>query len=333
MNAVAKPASQHRTPAGGRSHRYLVYGLALESDVPLLSVDEAPAEDVETAIRLTQTPTDTFRRRTEGVAADPQAWSHHALLEGGAVYMKIRGVFEAIVAPDGRQVDCLRPEEADQGSFEANLLNFVMSTALTQQGEEPLHATVLDLAGRAIALLGPSGAGKSTLAAFLVGRGARLVTDDMLRLSFFAGQGHAHYGPNRLKLLDEPAKRLLPEAIATGYFNTVSGKLMVRPDDRTGSRREPLPLAALIWLGNRPPEQGSGATGVSVSRLGGLELIRVLTSSAMNIRDYAPQRLARQLRFVEQVARTVPVFALVYPRDYARLADVADRIRSIVRDA
>ena len=160
MNAVAKPASQHRPSAGGRSHRYLVYGLALESDFPLISVEEAPAEGVETAIRLTQAPADSFRRRTESVAADPQAWSHHAILEGDAVYMKISGVFEAIVAADGRQVDCIRPEEANQGSFEANLLNFVMSTALTQQGEEPLHATVLDLAGRAIALLGPSGAAK-----------------------------------------------------------------------------------------------------------------------------------------------------------------------------
>ena len=332
MTAVAK-SSQQPLSAGGGPSRYLVYGLALESDFPLISVDEVPAEDVETAIRLIRTSADTFRRRTESVAAEPEAWSQHAILDGGAVYMKIRDVFEAIVAADGRQVDCLRPEEADQGSFEANLLNFVMSTALTQQGEEPLHATVLDLAGQAVALLGPSGAGKSTLAAFLIGQGARLVTDDMLRVSFRGGRGHAHYGPNRLKLLDEPAERLLPAAIATGYFNTVSGKLMVRPDDRSGSRREPLPLAALLWIGNQPPERGSGSTGVDVARLGGLELIRVLTSSAMNIRDYAPQRLARQLRFVEQVARTMPVFALVYPRDYALLGDVADRIRNIVREA
>jgi energy-coupling factor transporter ATP-binding protein EcfA2 len=331
LTAVAK-SSQQPLAAGGGSSRYLVYGLALECDFSLISVDEVPAEDVETAIRLTRMPADTFRRRTENVAADPEAWSQHAILDGGAVYMKIQSVFEAIVAADGRQVDCLRPEEADQGSFEANLLNFVMSTALTQQGEEPLHATVLDLAGRAVALLGPSGAGKSTLAAFLVGRGARLVTDDMLRLSFLEGKGYAHYGPNRLKLLDEPVERLLPAAIATGYFNTVSGKLMVRPDDRSGSRREPLPLAALFWLGNQPPEQGAGATDVEVSRLGGLELIRVLTSSAMNIRDYAPQRLARQLRFVEQVARAMPVFALVYPRDYALLGNVADQIQSLVRD-
>ena len=332
MTAVAK-SSQQPLSAGGGPSRYLVYGLALESDFPLISVDEVPAEDVETAIRLIRTSADTFRRRTESVAAEPEAWSQHAILDGGAVYMKIRDVFEEIVAADGRQVDCLRPEEADQGSFEANLLNFVMSTALTQQGEEPLHATVLDLAGQAVALLGPSGAGKSTLAAFLIGQGARLVTDDMLRVSFRGGRGYAHYGPNRLKLLDEPAERLLPAAIATGYFNTVSGKLMVRPDDRSGSRREPLPLAALLWIGNQPPERGSGSTGVDVARLGGLELIRVLTSSAMNIRDYAPQRLARQLRFVEQVARTMPVFAFVYPRDYALLGDVADRIRNIVRDA
>ena len=59
--------------------------------------------------------------------------------------------------------------------------------------------------------------------------------------------------------------------------------------------------------------------------------MRVLTSSAMNIRDFSPPRLARQLRFAERVARTLPVHALVYPRNYELLGRVADEIRGIVR--
>lgn len=290
-----------------------------------------PDEGTETAIRLTLAPLAYFRQRVAGLTADPEDWIRHAVLQDGSVHMKIRGIFEAIVAADGRSVVCARPDEADQGSFEANLLNFVLSTALTQQGEEPLHATVLSLEEGAVALLGPSGAGKSTLAAFLIGQGARLITDDMLRLTFSDGRGYAHYGPNRLKLLDEPAQRLLPGSIAAGYFNTLSGKLMVQPEDAVGLRRTPLPLAALFWLGDEPPADSPAIGEVSAARLRGLELVRILTSSAMNIRDHSPSRLARQLRFAEQVARTLPVHALVYPRDYELLGRVADEIRRIVR--
>lgn len=330
MNAVAK-SSQHRsTLPGGGSHRRLVYGLALESDFPLASVDEVPDEGAETVVRLTLVPSEHLQQRVAALETDPDDWIQHAVLDDGSVYMKIKGIFESVVAANGRSVDCARPAEADQGSFEANLLNFVLSTALTQQGEEPLHATVLAIDGGTVALLGPSGAGKSTLAAFLIGQGARLVTDDMLRLTFADGRGYAHYGPNRLKLLDEAAQRLLPGSIAAGYFNALSGKLMVQPDDAIGSRRAPLPLAALFWLGDLTDE-APVASGVTTARLGGLELMRVLTSSAMNIRDDTPQRLARQLLFAERVARTLPVHALVYPRDYELLGRVADEIRSIVR--
>jgi hypothetical protein len=331
LSAVAK-SSQHRSPAqGGGSYRHLVYGLALESDFPLVSIGEVPDEGTETAIRLTLAPPEYFRQRAAGLTADPEDWIRHAVLDDGSVHMKIRGIFEAIVAVDGRSVTCARPDGADQGSFEANLLNFVLSTALTQQGEEPLHATVLALEEGAVALLGPSGAGKSTLAAFLIGQGARLITDDMLRLTFSEGRGYAHYGPNRLKLLDEPVQRLLPGSIAAGYFNTLSGKLMVQPEDTVGSRRTPPPLTALFWLGDEPPADSSAAGEVNTARLRGMELMRVLTSSAMNIRDYSPPRLARQLRFAERVAQTLPVHALVYPRNYELLGRVAEEIRKIVR--
>ena len=331
MSAVAK-SSQDRSPAQGRGpYRHLVYGLALESDFPFVSIGEVPDEGMETSIRLTLAPPEYFRRKAARPAANPDEWIQHAILDDGSVHMKIRGIFEAIVAADGRSVACMRPDEADQGSFEANLLNFVLSAALTLQGEEPLHATVLALGEGVVALLGPSGAGKSSLAAFLIGQGARLITDDMLRLTFIEGRGYAHYGPNRLKLLDEPAQRLLPGSIAAGYFNSLSGKLMVQPEDPLGSRRTPLPLTALFWLGDEPPADSSAVGEVRVTRLRGMELMRILTSSAMNIRDYSPSRLARQLRFAERVARALPVHALVYPRDYELLGRVAEEIRKIVR--
>lgn len=323
MNAFAKPSDDRvGVPAPG-VYRRQVYGLAVESAFPLTSVGDLADGAALPVIRLSLAPSDWLRRRVEGQVADPGDWIEHIVLADGSVYMKLDGIFETIVSADGSGVACARLGDADQRTFEANLLNFVLSAALTLRGEEPLHATVLELGGRAFALLGPSGAGKSTLAAFLIGQGARLITDDMLRLTFVGGQGLAHHGPHRLKLFDEPAGRLLPAAVAAGHFNALSGKLMVEPLDAAADRGTPRPLAALFWLGEPPPVSDE----VRVTRLEGVELARVLLSSAMNIRYRAPDRLARQMRFAEQVARTMPVHALSYARRYELLGRVADALR------
>jgi len=307
--------------------RYVVYGVVVESGFLLRAVDEAPDPAAAAAVRIDLGPPEYFQERIRGVAADPDDWLHHTVLPAGDIYMRVDKIFEAIVSSDGSHVVCARLADADDRSFEANLLNFVLSTSLTLRGEEPLHATVVDLDGRAVGLLGHSGAGKSTLAAFLIADGGKLITDDMLRLTFADGLAYAHTGPQRLKLLDEAAERFLPEAVGDGYWNTLSGKIMIQPHAPMPGRHAPQPLAALFWLGEEELPSASGV--VTATRLAGIDLARVLTASAMNIRYYAPDRLTRQLQFAERVAHVLPVHALRYARSYPLLERVAAEIRRL----
>jgi hypothetical protein len=69
---------------------------------------------------------------------------------------------------------------------------------------------------------------------------------------------------------------------------------------------------------------------VSIQRLAGIERVKTLTRSTMNIRYVTPERLTRQLRFAEQMARAVPIFSLRYPRDYAALPEVAEALRRVL---
>lgn len=307
-----------------RTYRYAVYGLVVDTLFPLSSLAAMAIEGVDPTIEIRFATPDYFRGVSDGLKFDMGDWFHHSILSEGNVYMKADGIFEAVISADGRRVVCAKADGVEEKTFEAYFLNFILSTSLTLQGEEPLHATVVDLGGRAVGLLGESGAGKSTLAAFLVSQGATLITDDMLRLTFVGDGAVAHPGPLRLKLFDEAARRLLPGAVADGNWNAMSGKIMVRPHAPVAGQNLAVPLSGLFWLDE--PASSSAPDAVSLRRLGGLDVARVLAASAMNIRYQAPARLARQLRFVERLARAVPVHALQYARRYPVLAQVAREI-------
>jgi hypothetical protein len=310
-------------------HRYAVYGLVVASEEPLRSLEPAAGMG-DSAITISFVEPEYFRtvRPHRGPEAEPGDSVAHDVLTDGAVYLKAKGIFEAVVSPDGRAVACSALGTIDRRTFEANLMNFVLATSLTLRGEEPLHSTVIDLGGRAVGLLGKSGAGKSTLAAFLINRGADLITDDMLRVEFTGDVLLAHPGPYRLKLLDESGRRFLPDALADGHFNSQSGKMMVRPRDADRLRVGPLPLAGLYYLGELPGQPLPET--VSAVRLAGLELARVLISSSMDDRYTPPGRLARQMGFAARMARILPIYALRYPRSFDVMDEVAAEIHRTI---
>ena len=310
-------------------HMYRIYGVIVDSAFALSSVEPC-AETLPVDISLVAGTPDWFERVAAGLREDCEEWIRYTILEDGGVYIRINQVLEAIVAADGRRVVAARLEDAEDRTFEANLTNFALSASLTLQGEECLHATVVEIDGRAVGLLGPSGAGKSTLAAFLLTEGATLVTDDMLRVSFAEKGVLAYPGPHRLKLFEPTALRFLPHAASAGDFNRLSRKIMVTPAPHRDTGRPapvhaPLPLSALFWLGNDEP--ADGAPEISMRRLAGIEQVKVLTQSTMARRYMAPERLKRQLRFAEKLARLMPIYALDYRRDYELLGKVARKLR------
>ena len=318
-----------------RSYRYVVYGIVVQCQFPLLSIDECSLGDTEPTVSISLGTADCFLAEAEGERAASVDWVHHSVLPDGCIYLKADGVLETVVSADGRWAVCRRSAGADDRTFESHLLNFILSTSLTLQGEEPLHATVVDIGGNSIGLLGDSGAGKSTMAAFLISQGATLVTDDMLRVLFRDGKAFAPHGPHRLKLFEETARRLLPQALEGAQRNAVSGKIMVRPPSSAAAVDGPPPLAALFWLGDT--EFLPSPDSVSSSLLTGLDLAQVLIGSAMNIRLQEPDRLVRQLKFAQHLAQVVPVYSVSYARRFELLDRVARemlaRIRSVAPPA
>jgi hypothetical protein len=64
--------------------------------------------------------------------------------------------------------------------------------------------------------------------------------------------------------------------------------------------------------------------------LAGLELAKVVLSSAMDDRYTPPGRLARQMAFAARLAHTLPIYALRYPRSFDVMDEVAAQIHRTV---
>src|SRR4051794_32507466 len=132
MFANAEPGGQDS--AGSFPYRHFVYGLVVESDFRLASIEAMPYADVEPSVRICFASPDTFLDRSRELPADPDDWLQYSVLPDGAVYLKLDGVLQTIVSADGRSVLCGRLGNSDPRSFEAHLLNFALSIALTLRG-------------------------------------------------------------------------------------------------------------------------------------------------------------------------------------------------------
>ncbi|MCI2395846.1 HPr kinase/phosphatase C-terminal domain-containing protein [Aliiroseovarius sediminis] len=71
-------------------------------------------------------------------------------------------------------------------------------TGGSQQGAERFHATSVAVGDAGALIVGPSGSGKSSLALQLIGLGARLVADDLTRVSV-EGDVVTVHAPDRLQ--------------------------------------------------------------------------------------------------------------------------------------
>ena len=125
------------------------------------------------------------------------------------MYLRWEEMFACVVEASGRRIWVASLGATSIESLHVYFLGHAMSIALTAMGEEPLHATVVARPGRCVALMGESGAGKSTLAAYLVSQGAKLVTDDLLRVAIDDGGVNVYQGPRRIKLMPDSKERYL----------------------------------------------------------------------------------------------------------------------------
>lgn len=305
---------------------YQVYGLRLRSAWPLTCPPGngdclATVELRETRPRLLQ----KAARHLHTQSIEPKDWFHRRLPDGSD-YLRWGRLAEFHVSPAGGCITARSLNGYARSPAQAFLLSQALSFALLKQGFETLHATVIELAGEAIAFVGDCGYGKSTLAAAFLHSGARLLTDDLLVLEIHNSAQPlvlAHPGFPRIKLFPDSAKALTKCWNAGKPLMPGSDKLVFPLSERAHASG-PRPLKAIYVLAT--PVRGKPRRHVTIRRLSQQRACLALIANTFNPVMTEPSRLARQFEWATKLATAIPVKSLSYPRNLAKIGQVVDAI-------
>ncbi len=183
----------------------------------------------------------------------------------------------------------------------------LLAFVLTVRGQTVLHASAVQVGDRALAFIGASGMGKSTMATLLCTAGARLVTDDVLRLETTGSAPTCALGATELRLrkgADDLADRF---GSSPGLRTTGDGRQALAA---AASTTEDLPLAALVIpVADHAPERRS----VEVRRLSSSEAMVLLPRFPRLLGWEDPAILRAGFHQLADVVDRVPVHLALLP--------------------
>lgn len=196
-------------------YRYQLYGLSISSTTEIRYLTPANADS-------TIDVTAIFHRqcqRQEQAASDSWEFGYPAFngLQVGAAETwkkgdryKIRfrhphgGLLEFILSANA--VDVFISNDVPEIDAVSFLIGPVLTAVCRLRRSTCLHASVMAMHGRALALVGEKGAGKSTTAAMLAKKGVQHIADDVAVLSEMSGQIITQTGYPFMRLTPQVAK-------------------------------------------------------------------------------------------------------------------------------
>lgn len=299
---------------------YGLHGLRLRSPVPLAGFPQ-PAGCYDVDVCWTEykpVPDEAPAGRLVAAARVDGSYLYAAAADDrGDWILRVPGICDFLVDRRLSTVEC-RLDPSAHASFAAVLVSgLVVAFILNRAGHCVLHASAVELDGNAIAFAGPSGSGKSTLAALLCAGGARLVTDDVLRVELAPGRGSGGLAPGVVCVGGSPELRLRAGATwVLDHFatppeatETADAKLGVRPA-AVGVPHVPLSVIVL-------PHVSHQATTTEVRRHPGAGSVAAL-AAVCRVTGWTDRDVLRaEFRALAEVAAAVPIVEAVIPRGQA----------------
>jgi hypothetical protein len=314
-DASTGQGGQNGGVAGRDAANYAMHGLRIWSEVPLAGFS-GEGWDHDLIVRWGRcalVPDDVPPGR---VIADRRSTGRRwyvAVDDGERYLLRVPGHCDFIVDPTLRAVECRPAPGVDRRMVGLLVGGLVLAFLLGLAGECALHASAVALDRGAMAFAGDTGMGKSTLAALLCVHGARLVTDDLLRLACAAGV-RCIGGVPQLRLRRAAADLLTQLPDSSRVTTTVDDRLAVSPP---GSRHTDHPLAVIVL-----PRPSRDVPTVRLNRVRGAAAVTKLLALSRLAGWTDRQILGRQLDALARLADQVPVVEADIPWGPPFRADV-----------
>jgi hypothetical protein len=217
---------------------------------------------------------------------------------------------------DGNQIVFTPESEASAEDIPIFILGTVFGILLHQREQIVLHASAVEVNGRAVVFCGASGAGKSTLAAALAQRNYRLITDDVCAITLSADAAPmVHPDGRQLKLWAQAIKKLELENVKREPVRGCLEKFYVEPN---GATNRALPLAVIYAL-----REGLHSDDLNIEQPSVVDSAIMLRNNA-----YRPllvvrlQQKAHYFRAAAQIMNRSGMFVLTRPWDFASIPGV-----------
>jgi hypothetical protein len=283
-----------------------VYGLTVRSEVPLHLRRPVPAGmqvDLEIALGAPVAQTEAMPpgRVLLDLRGSRRYYAATAVDEG--FRLRFFGSCDVDLDPILTRATVHPMPGADPDLLSVLVSGTLLAFVLTMRGEAVLHASAVQVGAAALAFVGASGMGKSTMATLLCADGARLVTDDVLRLDPTSSPPTCALGATELRLrkgADHLSDRFAEQlGSAPGLRTTGDARQALAAAPAT---TENLPLAALVVpLPDHSPERRT------------TEITRLSPTEAMVLLAQFPRLLGWQDASVRRAS-------------FHQLADVVDRV-------
>jgi hypothetical protein len=304
--------------------RYALYGLVVDSEVPLHQDRPAPAgASPDVVVRLGEPVPKAAEPEGELLLHFRVDEFGYALVRDGDGYLfRVLGSCDFRISADLRDVS-YHPAEGGDDIGSVLVTGALLALELYLRGLPVLHASAVDVGDRAIGFVGQSGRGKSTMATLLCRDGGRLITDDVLRVDHLDTVPRARLGATELRLR-KGADALSSELGQAVRRTSVDGREIVSlPDDA----QDGLPLAALVI-----PTPTRDGTPARVDRVGEREATFALLNFPRLLGWRDPVRVQQGFAHAAALARSVPVLHAQIPWGPPFPPEVAALVRAAVAE-
>jgi hypothetical protein len=223
---------------------------------------------------------------------------------------------------DGVEIVFSPETEASVDDVPIFLLGTVFGILLHQRRHIVLHASAVQVGGKAILFCGGSGAGKSTMAAVLARGGYRVITDDVCAITLpDNGPPIVHPDGRQLKLWAQAIEELKLHANCGARVQRRIEKFYVRPRETINKA---VPLGSIYGLREADPDE-----------MIGIERLNVRDSAVLLLgQAYRPmlvqslEQNEKYFRAAARIAHCSGVFGLTRPLDFTVMPQVVSRLEA-----